>query len=100
MGRRPFSREFKLKAVRLVRERGVSVVQASRDLDIGENVLARCTQGLPDQRPRTCRRVRLHRTLLQSEPPPLDHRVCQPYGVRADGRLGLRNVSTKPAAAH
>jgi transposase len=41
MGRRPFSREFKLEAVRLVRERGVSVVQASRDLDVGENVLRR-----------------------------------------------------------
>ena len=30
MGRRQFSREFKLEAVRLVEERGVSVVQASR----------------------------------------------------------------------
>lgn len=41
MGRRLFSREFKLEAVRLVRGRGVSVVQASRDLDVGENVLRR-----------------------------------------------------------
>ena len=41
MGRRLFSREFKLEAVRLVRDRGVSVVQASRELDIGENVLRR-----------------------------------------------------------
>ena len=41
MGRRLFSREFKLEAVRLVKERGVSVVEASRDLDIGENVLRR-----------------------------------------------------------
>ena len=41
MGRRLFSREFKLEAVRLVRERGVSVAQASRDLDVGENVLRR-----------------------------------------------------------
>ena len=39
MGRRQFSREFKLEAIRLVRERGVSVAQAGRDLDIGENVL-------------------------------------------------------------
>ena len=37
--RRQFSREFKLEAVRLVRERGVSVAQASRDLDVHENVL-------------------------------------------------------------
>jgi transposase len=41
MVRRLFSREFKLEAVRLVKERGVSIVQASRDLDIGENVLRR-----------------------------------------------------------
>ena len=41
MGRRQFSREFKLEAIRLVREREVSVAQASRDLDIGENVLRR-----------------------------------------------------------
>jgi transposase len=34
-----FSREFKLEAVRLVRERGVSVAQAARDLDVHENVL-------------------------------------------------------------
>ena len=33
MQRRKFSREFKLEAVRLVKERGVAVAQASRDLD-------------------------------------------------------------------
>ena len=37
--RRQFSREFKLEAVRLVRERGVTVAQAARDLDVHENVL-------------------------------------------------------------
>ena len=37
--RRTFSREFKLEAVRLVRERGVSLAQARRDLDLHENVL-------------------------------------------------------------
>jgi len=39
MQRRKFAREFKLEAVRLVRERGVSVAQAARDLDVHENVL-------------------------------------------------------------
>ena len=39
MQRRKFSREFKLEAVKLVRERGVSVSQAARDLDLHENVL-------------------------------------------------------------
>ena len=52
MGRRQFGREFKLEAIRLVRERGVSVAQASRDLDVGENVLRRWIKELtsdPDQ---------------------------------------------------
>ncbi len=39
MGRRRFERAFKLEAVRLVRDRGVSAAQAARDLDIHENVL-------------------------------------------------------------
>ncbi len=39
MQRRKFSREYKLEAVRLIRERGVSVAQAARDLDVHENVL-------------------------------------------------------------
>lgn len=39
MQRRKFSREYKLEAVRLVRERGVGVAQAARDLDVHENVL-------------------------------------------------------------
>lgn len=39
MARRSFTREFKLEAVRLVSERGLSVSQAARDLDIHENVL-------------------------------------------------------------
>lgn len=37
--RRQFSREFKFEAVRLVKESGVSVAQAARDLDVHENVL-------------------------------------------------------------
>lgn len=41
MGRRNFCREFKLEAVKLISERGVTVAQVSRDLDIGENVLRR-----------------------------------------------------------
>lgn len=39
MARRVFSWEFKVEAVRLVRERGVSVAQASRDIDVHETVL-------------------------------------------------------------
>jgi transposase len=39
MGRRVFSREFKLEAVKLVRDRGVAFAQAARDLDVHVNVL-------------------------------------------------------------
>jgi transposase len=37
--RRAFTREFKLEAVRLIRDRGVTAAQASRDLGVHENVL-------------------------------------------------------------
>ena len=39
MERRKFSREFKIEAVKLVRERGVKVAQAARDLDVHATVL-------------------------------------------------------------
>ena len=39
MERRKFTREFKIEAVRLVKQRGVSVAQAARDLEVHENVL-------------------------------------------------------------
>lgn len=41
MGRQVFAREFKVEAVRLIRECGVSVAQAARDLEIHENMLRR-----------------------------------------------------------
>lgn len=46
MERRKFSREFKLEAVRLVKERGVAVAQAARDLDLHENVLRKWIRDL------------------------------------------------------
>ena len=41
MTRRKFSREFKIEAVRLVTERGVTVAQACRDLELVESVQRR-----------------------------------------------------------
>jgi transposase len=41
MGRRTFSREFKFEAVKLVKDRGVSVTQAAADLGISQSVLGR-----------------------------------------------------------
>lgn len=44
--RRKFSREFKLEAVKLVTQRGVSVPQAAKDLDVHENVLRKWVREL------------------------------------------------------
>jgi len=44
MQRRKFNREFKLDAVKSVRERRVSVSQAARDLDLHGNVLRKWVQ--------------------------------------------------------
>ena len=46
MQRRKFSREFKIEAVRLVRERGASVAQASRDIAVHENVVRKWVKEL------------------------------------------------------
>jgi transposase len=48
MQRRTFSREYKLEAVKLVKERGVTVAQAARDLDVHENVLRKWVREFGD----------------------------------------------------
>jgi transposase len=58
MERRRFTREFKLEAVKLVRERGVAVRQAARDLNVHENVLRKWVKEFGAQcrgRPSSCR---------------------------------------------
>jgi len=44
MERRKFTREFKLEAVKLIQERGVTVAQAARDLGVQGSVLRRWVQ--------------------------------------------------------
>jgi transposase len=39
MERRKFTREFKLEAVRLIRDRGVSYARAARDLSVHQSQL-------------------------------------------------------------
>ena len=46
MERRMFTREFKLEAVKLLKERGVSVAQASRDLGCARDGAAQLGEGL------------------------------------------------------
>ena len=45
--RRTFSREFKLEAVKLVTERGVTVAQAAKDLELHENMLRKWVRAAP-----------------------------------------------------
>ena len=48
--RRQFSREFKVEAVNLVKERGVTVSQAARDLNVHETVRRKAHPPLVDAR--------------------------------------------------
>ena len=49
MGRRRFSREFKLEAVRLVTAEGHSVSQVARDLGVGRGMLTQWRKQLEEQ---------------------------------------------------
>ena len=48
MERQKFTREFKLKAVRLIRGRGVSYVQAVEDLGVHQSQLRSWVKALAD----------------------------------------------------
>jgi transposase len=48
MERRKFTREFKLEAVRLIKERGVSYTQASQDLGVHQSQLRAWVKALAD----------------------------------------------------
>jgi transposase len=78
MGRRSFSPEFKLEAIKLVRERGVTVAQAARDLGLHQNVLrkwvrdhvesgAKAFPGRGKQRPDDAEVSRLRRELAKTK---------------------------------
>lgn len=78
MGRRKFTPEFKLEAVKLVQERGMTVTQASRDLGLHVNVLSKWlrdakqhgVQAFPGQgrmRPDDAEVARLRRELARTK---------------------------------
>jgi transposase len=48
MGRRRFTREFELEAVKLIKERGVSVARAARDLGVHGTVLRNWVKAIAD----------------------------------------------------
>jgi transposase len=53
MERRQFTREFKLEVVKLIRERGVSVALASRDLGVHGTVLRNWVKAFADDTEQT-----------------------------------------------
>ena len=48
MERRKFTREFKLEAVRLIKDRGVSYAQAERDLSVHQSQLRNWVKAFAD----------------------------------------------------
>jgi transposase len=50
MERRKFTREFKLEAVRLIKDRGVSYVQASKDLNVHTSQMRNWVMAFADDR--------------------------------------------------
>ena len=78
MGRRSFTREFKVESVKLISDRGMTVRQAARDLGIHENVLrkwvkdlagnqARAFPGRGKMRPDDAEVARLRRELAKTK---------------------------------
>jgi transposase len=76
MERRKFTREFKLEAMKLILERGVTVAQAARDLSVQGSVLRRWVQecaadsqqaflGQGQMKPEQAELVRLRREVIK-----------------------------------
>lgn len=85
MQRRKFSREFKIEAVRLIKERGVAVAQASRDLETQRSALrARRNAALE------AARTLIHRIVInpcdeEGDPPQIDLTANLPALLHAGG---------------
>jgi transposase len=54
MERRKYTREFKLEAVNVIKERGVSVAQASVDLGVNGTVLRNWVKAFSDDPQQAC----------------------------------------------
>jgi transposase-like protein len=85
MERRKFTREFKLEAVRLIKERGVGYAQASQDLGVHPTQLRSWVRALADDpsqafpghgqmKPEQAEIARLKREVAKLNEPP---RVCR-----------------------
>ena len=79
MERRKFTGEFKLEAVRLIKDRGVSYTQASKDLSVHQSQLRNWVQAFAEDlatRQARCAAASLAakalQTMLRTFPPPPD----------------------------
>ena len=87
--RRTYTREFKVEAVKLVTEKGYSVAEAARSLDIGETLLRSWKQAFENEGN--------HAFPAHGNPPAIEEELRQ---LRADNkRLLIERDILKKAAA-
>ena len=82
MERRQFTREFKLEAVRLIKQRGVSYAQASKDLGVHPTQLRNWVKQLADDPQHNVSRPR------SDEAGAIGDRAAQARGRQTEGRTG------------
>ena len=82
MERRKFTREFKLEAVRLIKERGVSYAQAAQDLDVHQSQLRKWVKEFADDPQHA------FPGQGQMKPEQLEIERLQARGHQAQGRTG------------
>ena len=82
MERRQFTREFKLEAVRLIKQRGVSYAQAAKDLGVHPTQLRNWVKRLADDPQHA------FPGHGQMKPEQLEICAAQARGAQAEGRAG------------
>ena len=92
MERRRFTREFKFEAVKLVTERGVTVAQASRDLDVNGTVLLRWVKEFSSD-PQQAFPDHGQQNAAQAEIAPLKREVTKLKAERDGSRARLKTSS-------
>jgi transposase len=98
MKRRKFSREFKVEAVKLVKERGMSVAQAGRDLDVHENVLRKWVKEFGVDPAQAFRHGQMKPELQEIER--LRREVARPLPAPAHRRNGCLGQRLQQACGH
>src|ERR1041384_759888 len=104
MERRKFTREFKLEAVRLIKDRGVSYVQASQDLGVHTSQLRSWVKKLSDDpqhafpgqgqmKPEQLEIARLKREVTKLK---AERDILKKAAVDSMDRRNMMNIMTSP----